>query len=184
MNLFNLYKKKIINDFIKKFNYTSLMEVPKLIKIVINIGVGGITDKNKIDDVCLNLKLITGQKPIVTNSRKSIANFKIRRGNPIGCKVTLRRKLMWCFLEKLIYISIPRIRDFRGFSIKSFDKYCNLNIGIKEHTIFPEIDYEKINRLYGLDISIVTSSINLKEVFYLFSSFSFPFRKENINFKY
>ncbi len=178
MSLLDLYKKKIIDKMIYKFNYSSVMAVPRLNKIVINVGLNfhGLDIKKKIEIVLNNLKLISGQKPILIFAKKSIANFKLRKGSYIGCKVTLRKKLMWNFLEKLIFISIPRIRDFRGFSKKSFDNNANLNIGIKEYTIFPEIIYEEINYLHGLNISIITSSHKLNEVLYLFSLFSFPFK--------
>lgn len=174
--LLDLYKNVLVNKMMKEFKYSSVMEVPRLIKIVVNVGFGSANyDKKKFNKVIENISLISGQKPIITCSRKSISNFKIRRGFPVGCKVTLRRKLMWNFLEKLIFISIPRIRDFRGFSKKSFDKYANLNIGIKEQTIFPEIDYEKITYVHGLNISIITNTYVLKESFILLKEFYFPF---------
>ncbi len=174
--LLNLYKNVVVKKLIKEFNYTSIMEVPKLLKIILNVSLNfSALEKKKINDVFINLKLISGQKPIIINSKKSIANFKIRSGFPIGCKVTLRKKMMWNFLDKLIFISIPRIRDFRGFSKKSFDKYANLNIGIKENTIFPEIDYEKVIHLHGMNITLVTNKYNIKESFSLLSNFYFPF---------
>lgn len=174
--LLDLYKKKIHINLIKKFNYKSIMQVPRLLKIVINVGLNyKFLEKKKIDFILNNIKLISGQKPILTKSKKSISSFKIRKGFPIGCKVTLRKKIMWNFFDKLIFIVIPRIRDFRGFSIKNFDKYGNLNIGIKENTIFPEIDYEKINYLHGLNLSIITSKNNINECISLFKEFKFPF---------
>ncbi len=173
--LLKLYKKNICKKLIKKFNYTSIMQVPRLVKIVINVGLNyKFLEKNKINNVLLNIKLITGQKPIVTRSKKSISNFKIRKNFPIGCKVTLRKKNMWNFLDKLIFIVIPRIRDFRGFSKKCFDKYGNLNIGIKENTIFPEIDYEKLTYLHGLNISFIIIKNNINESIELFKQFKFP----------
>ncbi len=176
--LLDLYKNIVVYKMFKEFKYNSIMEAPKLIKIVINVGIGTANfDKKKLNTVIENISLISGQKPIITYSRKSISNFKIRRGFPVGCKVTLRKKLMWGFLEKFIFISIPRIRDFRGFSKKSFDKQGNLNIGIKEQTIFPEIDYEKSGFLHGLDISINILSNCVHESFFLLSCFSFPFCK-------
>ncbi len=176
--LFILYKKVIVNKFIKKFNYSSYMQVPKLIKIVINIGLSNKFLEDKYFKIVLNdLSLISCQKAIITKSKKSISNFKIRYGMPIGCKVTLRNKNMWNFFDKLIFIIIPRIRDFRGFSNKSIDKNGNLNIGIKEHTIFPEINYENVKFIYGMNISIVLNNCNYKESFYLFNKFLFPFRK-------
>ncbi len=177
MNILNIYKKVITPKLINFFKYDNVMKVPKIIKIVINIGIGwSICNKKNLDHILLNLKSISGQKPLVTKARKSIANFKIRQGFPIGCKVTLRKNLMWFFLEKLIYVVIPRIRDFRGFSKKSFDNSANLNIGIKEHTIFPEINYEKNSVLHGLDISIVTSTFKIEESLALLTFLSFPFK--------
>ncbi len=174
--LLNLYNNVVKKKLVKKFNYTSIMEVPKIVKIVLNVSLNSFSlEKKKIDDVFLNLKLISGQKPIITKSKKSISNFKVRHNSPIGCKVTLRKKMMWNFLDKLIFISIPRIRDFRGFSIKSFDKYANLNIGIKENTIFPEIDYSKVNYLHGMNISLIINTFNIEESFSLLSCFNFPF---------
>ncbi len=176
--LFVLYKNVIINKFINKFNCSSLMEVPKLIKIVINVGLNSRLLENKFLKIVLNdLSLISCQKAILTRSKKSISNFKIRSGLPIGCKVTLRKKNMWNFFDKLIFIVIPRIRDFRGFSKKSIDKNGNLNIGVKEHTIFPEINYENIKFIYGMNISIVLNNCNYNESFYLFNKFLFPFCK-------
>ncbi len=175
-NLLFLYKNKIIKKFINNFNYNSVMEVPKLIKIILSVSLNSSNlEKKRLSDVYTNLKLITGQKPIIVKSKKSIANFKIRQNFPIGCKVTLRKKNMWNFLDRLIFIAIPRIRDFRGFSKKSFDKCANLNIGIKEQTIFPEIDYEKISYIHGMNISIVTNTYIFKESFFLLKEFYFPF---------
>ncbi len=175
--LLDLYKKHIKKKLIKEFCYTSIMEVPKINKIVINVGLNYLSlNKKKLDDVIINLKLITGQFPIITKSKKSIASFKIRKGFPIGCKITLRKNNMWNFLDKLIFIVIPRIRDFRGFSLKSLDNYGNLNIGIKEHTIFPEIDYEKANFLHGLNISIILNSKSINESISLLRNIYFPFK--------
>ncbi len=175
-NLLILYKNVIIKKLIDKFCYKSIMQVPKIIKIILSISLNHINlEKKRLNDVCQNLKLISGQKPIITKCKKSIANFKIRKGYPIGCKVTLRKKNMWNFLDRLIFISIPGIRDFRGFSIKSFDKYANLNIGIKEQTIFPEIDYEKVVYIHGLNISIITNTNIIEESCYLLEKLYFPF---------
>ncbi len=175
--LFDLYNSVIKKKLIKEFNYVSIMQVPKLIKIVLNISLDSESlEKKIINNVFLNLKLISGQKPIFTKSKKSISNFKIRKNFIIGCKVTLRKKNMWNFLDKLIFIVIPRIRDFRGFSKKSFDKNGNLNIGIKEHTIFPEINYEKIFYNHGLNISIVINNNSINESFKLLKYFYFPFK--------
>ncbi len=178
-NLLNLYNNDIKLKLVKKYNYTSIMQVPKIIKIVINVSLNSIyLNQNRLNDVILNLKLISGQAPIVIKSKKSISSFKIRKGYPIACKVTLRKKKMWNFLDKLIFIVIPRIRDFRGFSIKSLDKNGNLNIGIKEHIIFPEINYEKSNFLHGLNISIVINNKNINESISLLKNFYFPFKKK------
>ncbi len=176
-NLYNLYKSIIIYDFFKKFNCKSIMEVPKIIKIVLSVSLNSIDlSKNRINNVLLNLKLISGQLPVIVKSKKSISSFKIRKNFPIGCKVTLRKKIMWFFLDKLIFIVIPRIRDFRGISKKSFDKNGNLNIGIKEHIIFPEIDYEKAKYIHGMNVSVVIKNKSIKESIFLLSSFSFPFK--------
>ncbi len=175
-NLFILYKDVVTKNLIDKFNYKSIMQVPRLVKIVLSVSLNSFNlEKKRLLDVSRNLKLITSQQPIITKSKKSIANFKIRQGFPIGCKVTLRKKNMWNFLDKLIFIAIPRIRDFRGFSKNSFDNYANLNIGIKEHTIFPEINYEKVIYIHGLNISIITNTNVLKESISLLTEFYFPF---------
>ncbi len=176
--LCNLYKNIIVYNFIKKFNCKSIMEVPKIIKIVLSVSLNSINlSKNRLNDVLLNLKLISGQLPVIIKSKKSISDFKIRKNFPIGCKVTLRKKLMWFFLDKLIFIVIPRIRDFRGISKNSFDKCGNLNIGIKEHIIFPEIDYEKTKYIHGMNISIIIKNKSIKESIFLLNCFSFPFKK-------
>ncbi len=178
--LFDLYNNVVKKKLIKKFNYISVMQVPKLVKIVLNVSLNSeFLEKKKINDVFLNLKLISGQKPIFTRSKKSISNFKIRKNFIIGCKVTLRKDNMWNFLDKLIFIVIPRIRDFRGFSKKSFDKNGNLNIGIKEHNIFPEINYEKIICNHGLNISIIIKNNGINESFKLLKYFYFPFKLFN-----
>ncbi|XZR53117.1 MAG: 50S ribosomal protein L5 [Enterobacteriaceae bacterium] len=177
-NLYNYYKSKIINFMFKKFKYKSLMQVPKILKIVLNVGLGELAyDKKKMIIAINNLTAISGQKPIIIKSKKSIANFKIRENNPIGCKVTLRKKKMWDFLERLIFISIPRIRDFRGLSLNSFDGYGNYNFGIKEQIIFPEIDFNQINYTKGLNIIIVTNSKIDNQVYSLLSFLNFPFKK-------
>ncbi|WP_367670582.1 50S ribosomal protein L5 [Sodalis-like secondary symbiont of Drepanosiphum platanoidis] len=175
---YNLYKKKIIFKLIKIFNYKSIMQVPKIKKITINVGVGeSISDKKMLNKSLLDLSIISGQKPLITKAKKSISGFKIRQGYPIGCKVTLRRKRMWEFLERLIIISIPRIRDFRGLSKKSFDGKGNYNIGIKEQIIFPEIDYDKVEKIRGMNISITTNAKSDKEGYFLLKYFNFPFKK-------
>ncbi|WP_343192535.1 50S ribosomal protein L5 [Buchnera aphidicola (Taiwanaphis decaspermi)] len=176
--LYKYFKSTVIKKMMIKRKYTSVMQVPKIIKITINIGLGvGALDKKKLEKANNDLSLISGQKPLITKSRKSIAGFKIRKNYPIGCKVTLRKKRQWDFLDKLINIAIPRIRDFRGFSRKSFDGKGNYNIGIKEQIIFPEINYEKIDKIRGLDISITTTALSNQEGYDLLSLFNFPFRK-------
>ncbi|WDI79124.1 50S ribosomal protein L5 [Candidatus Purcelliella pentastirinorum] len=177
-NLYKFFRTDAILILMKKFKYTSVMQVPIIKKIVLNMGVGeAVSNKKIIINAIKNLTDITGQKPLVIKAKKSIAQFKIRQGLPIGCKVTLRRKKMWDFLYKLISISIPRIRDFRGFSIKSFDGRGNYNIGIHEQIIFPEIDYDKIDKIRGLDINIITTANQDNEARFLLELFSFPFRK-------
>lgn len=158
--------------------YHSCMQVPRIEKITLNMGVGtAVTEKKTLDQAVLDLSLISGQKPFITKSRKSIAGFKIRQGYSIGCKVTLRGKRKWDFLDRLITIAIPRIRDFRGLSKKSFDGRGNYSMGIREQIIFPEIDYDKIDRVRGLNINITTTACSDHEGELLLSSFYFPFRK-------
>ncbi len=174
--LYKQYKEIIVPKMIKKYHYSSIMEVPNISKIVLNIGIKCSSHKY-LKNIRDDLRLITGQLPIFTKAKKSISNFQLRKGVDTGCKVTLRKKNLWNFLEKLIYIVIPRIRDFRGIPVKSFDKFSNLNIGIKEYTVFPEVMYDTIsNRSYGLNITLVTTSSKKKEVLYLLSSLSFPFK--------
>ncbi|QJC34556.1 50S ribosomal protein L5 [Enterobacteriaceae endosymbiont of Donacia crassipes] len=177
LKLYNLYKKQIIRKLMLKFKYTSIMQVPCIKKITLNMGVGKVLlDKKYLDNAVNDLTLISGQKPIITKSRKSIASFKIRKGYPIGCKVTLRKKKMWNFFDRLLLIVLPRIRDFRGLSKKSFDKNGNYNIGIKEQIIFPEINFDKIDHIRGLNITITTNKISNKESYALFNAFNFPFK--------
>ncbi|QJC34931.1 50S ribosomal protein L5 [Enterobacteriaceae endosymbiont of Donacia piscatrix] len=177
LKLYNFYKKKIIKKLMSEFKYTSVMQVPCIKKITLNMGVGkALLDKKHLDNAVNDLTLISGQKPIITKSRKSIASFKIRKGYPIGCKVTLRKKKMWFFFDRLLLIVLPRIRDFRGLSKKSFDKNGNYNIGIKEQIIFPEINFDKIDHIRGLDIAITTNKISNKESYALFKAFNFPFK--------
>jgi len=175
--LYEYYKKQVVKNLVKKFKYQSIMQVPKLEKIVLNMGVGSaVSDKKLLKNAISDLTLISGQKPIVTKARKSVAGFKIRKGHPIGCKVTLRGIRKWHFLDRLISIVIPRIRDFRGFSRSSFDNTGNYNLGIKEQIIFPEINYDKIDRIRGLNVTITTSSYSINESYALLSFFNFPFR--------
>jgi len=175
---FNYYKNDIVPLLIEEFNYKSIMQVPKIKKITLNMGVGdSCSDKNLLDKALIDLTIISGQKPLITKAHKSIASFKLRKNYPIGCKVTLRNKRMWYFFEKLICIAIPRIRDFRGFSIKSFDKNGNFNIGIREQLIFPEIKYNKIDKIRGMDININTTAKNINEGYKLLKLFNFPFKE-------
>ena len=174
-----LYVEQIRPELKKKLEKTSVMAVPKILKITLNMGVGeAVNDKKILDRAVEDLTLISGQKPLVTNAKKSVAGFKIREGWPIGCKVTLRGKRMYEFLERLVVIAIPRIRDFRGFSVRGFDGSGNYNLGIKEQIVFPEINYDKIDAIRGLDIAITTTAKSDKEAYALLSSFSFPLRDE------
>ncbi|CUX95722.1 50S ribosomal protein L5 [Candidatus Mikella endobia] len=177
--LYDYYKNEVVVQLMKDFKYHSIMQVPQFNKITLNMGVGkSILNKKILDSAKEDLTLISGQKPIITKARKSIAGFKIRQGYPIGCKVTLRGQRMWEFLERLLFIAIPRIRDFRGLSIKSFDGHGNYSIGIHEHIIFPEINYEKADHVCGLDITITTTAKSDNEGCKLLTAFNFPFRKE------
>lgn len=176
--LCDYYKSTITKEFKKKFSYTSVMQVPNINKITLNMGIGSaISDKKHLEFAISDLTLISGQKPIITKARKSVASFKIRKNYPIGCKVTLRGRRKWDFLDKLISIVIPRIRDFRGFSKKSFDGFGNYSIGIREQIIFPEIDYDKVDKIRGLDITITTTAHSDEEGFALLKAFNFPFIK-------
>lgn len=178
----NRLKEKYVNEIVpslmQKYNYTSVMQAPKLEKIVINIGVGDATTNSKLLDTAVNeLELITGAKPVVTKAKKSIAGFKLREGQAIGCKVTLRGEKMYTFLEKLIRISLPRVRDFRGVSPKAFDGRGNYTLGIKEQMIFTEIEYDNIVKSRGMDIVFVTSAKTNEEAFDLLNGIGIPFRK-------
>ncbi len=171
------YKERILPQLVERFGYKSVMQAPKVTKITLNMGLGeAVTDKKVLDSAMQDLALISGQKGVVTVARKSIAGFKIRDGMPIGCKVTLRRVRMYEFLDRLINVAIPRIRDFRGLSPKAFDGHGNYSLGVKEQIIFPEIDYEKIDALRGMDITITTSARNDEEGRALLEMFNFPFR--------
>lgn len=172
------YKSAVIKSLIKEFGYENTIQVPKIVKIVINMGVGeAVGDKKILDFAVADMQKIVGQKPIITTAKKSIAGFKIREGWPIGCKVTLRRERMYEFLERLIKIAIPRIRDFRGLNPKSFDGFGNYTFGLKEQIVFPEIDYDKIDTLRGMDITINTSTRTDEEARALLKAFGFPFRE-------
>ena len=173
-----LYDEEIVPALTKKFGYTSKMEVPKLEKIVLNMGVGdATTDSKYLEAAVKELEVIAGQKPVITKAKKSIAGFKLREGNKIGCKVTLRGDKMYIFLEKLITIALPRVRDFRGISKGSFDGRGNYTLGIKEQLIFPEVDYDQIVKTRGLDIVMVTTAKTNEEALELLSSFGLPFKK-------
>ncbi len=171
------YKETVVPQLIKQFGYKSVMEVPRIEKIVLNMGVGeAVTDKKIMDNAVGDMVKIAGQKPVVTKARKAIAGFKIREGYPIGCMVTLRRGRMYEFLDRLVSISIPRIRDFRGISPRGFDGRGNYNMGVKEQIIFPEIDYDKVDALRGMNISITTTAKTDDEARALLAAFRFPFR--------
>ena len=163
--LHDYYRDQVVNELKNKFGYKSVMQVPRIEKITLNMGVGeALTDKKLLDNAVADLAAISGQKPLVTKARKSVAGFKIRQGYPIGCKVTLRGERMWEFFERLITIAVPRIRDFRGLSAKSFDGRGNYSMGVREQIIFPEIDYDKVDRVRGLDITITTTAKNARDV--------------------
>jgi len=171
------YRDSVVKDLQAQFSYKSSMQIPRITKVTLNMGVGEASqDKKIIDHAVEDLTLIAGQKPVVTLARKAIAGFKIREDMPIGCKVTLRRDKMYEFLDRLINFSIPRIRDFRGLSAKAFDGQGNYNLGITEQIAFPEIDYDKIDKLRGLNISITTTARNDDEGRALLAAFQFPFR--------
>ncbi|MCX7878774.1 MAG: 50S ribosomal protein L5 [Ignavibacteria bacterium] len=181
VRLQEFYKKHIIPELSKKFGYKNPLQVPRLEKICINVGVGAATqDPKVIDSVIKDLENIAGQKAVVTKAKKSVSNFKLREGMKIGCMVTLRKARMYEFLDKLINLSIPRIRDFRGVSDKSFDGRGNYTIGIREHIIFPEVDVDSVNRIFGMDITIVTTAKTDDEARELLREFGMPFvKKEN-----
>lgn len=172
-----LYNKEIIPSLMKEYNYSTVMQVPKLEKIVINMGVGeGAREDKFIDAAVEDLKTITGQKPVVTKARKSIAGFKLREGQTIGAKVTLRNENMYDFMEKLIKVALPRVRDFRGISNHAFDGHGNYTLGIKEQLIFPEIEYDNVLKIRGMDIVFVTTAESNKEAESLLKAFGMPFR--------
>ena len=172
-----VYKQTVVPELLKEFAYKNVMQVPRIKKITLNMGVGeAVADKKQIENAVRDMTAIAGQKPVVTKARKSIAGFKIRDGWPIGCKVTLRGEHMWEFLDRLIAISIPRIRDFRGMNGKSFDGRGNYSMGVREQIMFPEIDYDKVDAIRGLDITITTSAETDEEGKALLKAFNFPFR--------
>lgn len=172
------YSEEIKSSLMSEFNYSNVMELPKLEKIVINMGLGkAVSNAKIIDDAVEELTMIAGQKPVVTKAKKSIATFKLREGMPIGVKVTLRGEKMYNFLDKLVSIALPRVRDFRGVSDKAFDGRGNYTLGIKEHLVFPEIDYDKVNMVKGMDITVVTTAKNDAEAKALLKAFGVPFKK-------
>ena len=175
--LLEFYKETVVKQLTEQFAYKSPMEVPRLVKITLNMGVGeAVADRKIIDNALEDLNKISGQKPVVTKARKSVANFKVREGWPVGCKVTLRRERMYEFLDRLVTIAIPRIRDFRGLNPRSFDGRGNYSMGVKEQIIFPEIDYDKIDAIRGMDITISTTAKTDEECRALLSAFNFPLR--------
>lgn len=174
----DFYRETVVKQLTEQFGYKSVMEVPKITKITLNMGVGeALTDKKVLESAVADMEKISGQKVVVTKARKSIAGFKLREDWPVGCKVTLRSERMYDFLDRLVTISIPRIRDFRGLNPKSFDGQGNYSMGIKEQIIFPEIEYDKIDALRGMDITITTTAKNAEESRALLSALKFPFRK-------
>ena len=178
MNLKETFNKELLPQLKEKLGIDNVMAVPKLTKVVINMGVGeALTDKKHLESALQNLTVIAGQKPIVTKARQSVASFKIREGWPLGCKVTLRGNRMYDFMERLIKIAIPRERDFRGLNPKSFDQQGNYNFGIKEQIIFPEINYDNIDNIRGMDVCINTSTQNTEHAKALLKAFNFPFKQ-------
>ncbi len=172
-----IYREKVVKDLIERFGYRNVMEVPRLDKITLNMGLGeAVADRKVIDNAMQDLALISGQKPLMTRARKSIAGFKIREGFPIGCKVTLRRARMYEFLDRLVNVAIPRIRDFRGFPGKAFDGRGNYSLGVREQIIFPEINYDKVDAIRGLDVTITTTAQDDEQARALLEAFNFPFR--------
>lgn len=172
------YTEEVVPNMMKKFNYKSVMEVPAVEKVVINMGIGeAIANPKLLDEAVAELAQITGQQPVITRAKKSIANFKLREGMPIGCKVTLRKEKMYDFLDKLMNISLPRVRDFRGVSATSFDGRGNYTLGVKEQLIFPEINYDKVNKVRGMDVVIVTSAKTNEEAKALLEELGMPFKK-------
>jgi large subunit ribosomal protein L5 len=175
--LHTFYKETVIPQLMEKFNYDSVMQVPKFTKVTLNMGVGeAVNDKKVMERAVGDMTAIAGQKPVVNNAKRSVASFKIRDGWPVGCKVTLRRERMYEFLDRLVNVAMPRIRDFRGLSRKSFDGRGNYSIGVKEQIMFPEIDYDQIDTIRGMDIAITTTAKTDEEAMALLASFNFPFK--------
>lgn len=178
--LYTQYKKEIVPALLEEFSKNNVMRAPRLQKIVINVGVGeAIQDKKILDNVMENIAQITGQKPVATFAKKSISNFKLRDGMPIGCKVTLRSSMMYEFLDRLVNLALPRTRDFQGVSDKSFDGRGNYTMGIKEHTIFPEIDTDRATKIHGMDVTFVTTAETDEEAYALLKHFGMPFKRRN-----
>ena len=176
--LHDIYRQEVIKKLTEQFGYKTVMQVPRIEKITLNMGVGeAVADKKVLENAVKDMTAISGQKPLITRVRKSIAGFKIREGYPIGCKVTLRGERMWDFLERLICIAMPRIRDFRGVSSKSFDGRGNYSMGVREQIIFPEIEFDKVDAIRGMDVTITTSAKTDDEARALLAAFNFPFRK-------
>jgi large subunit ribosomal protein L5 len=172
------YDKVVREKMAKEFGYANPMQIPQITKVVLNMGIGeGVADRKKVENAAADLALIAGQKPVVTRSRKSIANYKLRDGQAIGCKVTLRKARMYDFIDRLVNIALPRIRDFRGLNPKSFDGMGNYSLGIKEYTVFPEIDFDKVTDTWGMDITVCTTARNDDEARALLAAFNFPFRQ-------
>ncbi|MGM9999061.1 MAG: 50S ribosomal protein L5 [Candidatus Bruticola sp.] len=178
MKLKKSYQEEIIPALKKEFNYTNPMRIPRLVKVVVNMGVGeAIANPKSLEGAVSDMRAITGQAPVITKARKSISNFKLREGAKIGCKVTLRGDIMWAFLEKVFNVVLPRIRDFQGISPKSFDGRGNYTFGLKEQIIFPEIDYDKVDKVRGMDICVVTTAPTDKEGYALLRALGCPFRQ-------
>jgi large subunit ribosomal protein L5 len=172
------YDEEVRKKLTEQFSYDNPMQVPTITKIVINMGVGeAVNDRKKVESAAADLAMISGQKPVITNARKSIATFKVREGQAIGCKVTLRKARMYEFIDRLINIALPRVRDFRGLNPKSFDGGGNYTLGIKEHIVFPEIDYDKAADVWGMDITVCTTARSVDEARALLAAFNFPFRQ-------
>ncbi|MDX5298441.1 MAG: 50S ribosomal protein L5 [Gammaproteobacteria bacterium] len=177
-NMKDVYKAEVISALQSQFGYKNVMQVPRIEKITLNMGVGeAVGDKKMIENAVADLERLTGQKAVVTKARKSVAGFKIREGWPIGCKVTLRGDRMWEFFDRLVHIAIPRVRDFRGLNSKSFDGRGNYSMGVREQIIFPEIEYDKVDKIRGMDITITTTARTDEEGRALLKAFNFPFKK-------
>ena len=172
------FEQVVREELTKQFSYSNRMQVPKITKIVLNMGIGeGVADRKKVDNAANDLTMIAGQKAVITKSRKSIATYKLREGQAIGCKVTLRKTRMYEFIDRLITIALPRVRDFRGLNPKSFDGRGNYTLGVREHIVFPEIDYDKVTDIWGMDITVCTTARSDDEARALLTAFNFPFRQ-------